>query len=357
MGQGVSESLKQQNLVAKYRRLITVWLGFGVTPLVLPFSIFHAFWGEPSIGVLAFVISGSLIANAIEARRGAEQPVPAEVLFGLLALATLLGFQALGVTMAFWCFPVPLFFLFAFEWKKANLLAFSWLLFVSLSSGLYLPPEKVLRIVVTLAITTITGWLFVALIRQLQEELTQLASHDAMTGVLNRGQLPPALALARERAIRGQELSSLVMVDIDHFKSVNDTYGHQVGDTVILQVVEILRTRLRKLDLIFRYGGEEFLVLLSAAPTSKACQVCEELRRLIESSVNIGERVITASFGVAEINVNESSEGWIARADQALYESKCAGRNRVTVCGPKPGSQADDLTSNAGQSRTLSPTA
>jgi diguanylate cyclase (GGDEF)-like protein len=328
--------LKQQDLVAKYRRLITVWFGFGITPLVFPFSMYHAFWGEPSIGVLAFVIGGSLIANAFEAKQNARMVVPPEVLFILIMLATVIGFQTLGLTMAFWCYPVPLFFLFAVEWRKANLLALGWLVFVAISSFYYLPPNKVLRIVVTLAITTIIGWLFVALIRQLQDELSKLASHDSMTGVLNRGQVIPALNLARERVVRGQEVSSVVMVDIDHFKSINDTFGHQAGDKVILQVVETLKNRLRKLDQIFRYGGEEFLILLSAASAVEGRQVCEELRSLMEHEITIRDRVVTASFGLAEISPTETSERWIARADEALYKAKETGRNRVCVAPSAP---------------------
>jgi diguanylate cyclase (GGDEF)-like protein len=122
-----------------------------------------------------------------------------------------------------------------------------------------------------------------------------------------------------------------VVVDIDHFKSVNGTFGHQAGDKVILEVVGTFKNRLRKLDQIFRYGGEEFLLLLSAAPAEKGLKVCEELRELIEGSIQVGERTITASFGLAEIVAAEPIEQWIARADEALYEAKETGRNRVCV--------------------------
>jgi diguanylate cyclase (GGDEF)-like protein len=315
--------------------------------------VYHAFWGEPSIGVLAFMIGGSLIANAFEAKRNEDMLVSPEILFILVTLATVIGFQTLGLNMAFWCYPVPLFFLFAVEWRKANLLAAAWLIFVAICGSLYVPSENALRIVVTLAITTIVGWLFVALIRRLQDELSKLASHDPMTGALNRGQVLQGLNIARERAARGQEVSSIVMVDIDHFKSVNDTFGHQAGDKVIRQVVETFKNRLRKLDQIFRYGGEEFLILLSAASAVDGLRVCEQLRELIEDSIQIGERTITASFGLAEIVAAEPIEEWIARADKALYEAKETGRNRVCVApsgelhhAPRDGLTFGTLTSH-----------
>ncbi len=323
--------MKHQDLVSKYRRLTAVWLGIVITPVIVPFSVYHAFWGQPSIGVLVVMMGGSLIVNAFEANRNKNPLVSAEILFILVTLASVIGFQTLGVNITFWCYPVPLFFLFAVEWRKAKLLVPAWLIFIAMCSYLYLPSGNALRVVVTLAITSIIGWLFVALIRQLQDELSQLASHDPMTGALNRGQVLPGLEIARERAARGQEVSSIVMVDIDHFKSVNDTFGHQAGDRIIIQVVETFQKRLRKIDKVFRYGGEEFLLLLSSASAKEGLEVCEQLRVRIEGSIQIGERTITASFGLAEVVAAETIEEWIARADEALYMAKETGRNRVCL--------------------------
>jgi len=180
---------------------------------------------------------------------------------------------------------------------------------------------------------------------------------DLLSGLLNRRGFELQLRAATER--RGAE-GALVLIDVDHFKAVNDHNGHAAGDMVIAGLGALLDVFAGRLGFAGRMGGEEFAIFVEGANTSagaaRALEIREALKGVAWPLPLVGIQ-ITASFGVAEINVNESSEGWIARADQALYESKCAGRNRVTVCGPKPGSQADDLTSNAGQSRTLSPTA
>jgi diguanylate cyclase (GGDEF)-like protein len=127
------------------------------------------------------------------------------------------------------------------------------------------------------------------------------------------------------------------MVDIDHFKSVNDRFGHGTGDQVILLVATALMNQLGPNDLLCRYGGEEFCVLLPDADAGQARAVAERLRDAVEANVGLGLHlpaapVITASFGVAAVDaLRPNLEALIGAADAALYESKRAGRNRVTV--------------------------
>jgi diguanylate cyclase (GGDEF)-like protein len=131
------------------------------------------------------------------------------------------------------------------------------------------------------------------------------------------------------------------MADLDHFKKINDTYGHQIGDVVLQHAVKLARCALRQTDWMARYGGEEFVIVLPETTLLGAYSVAERMRRLCaETSVQIPETklVVTASFGVATIDgvlpSNEDAEAMLRAADKALYESKRAGRNRVS-CGPK----------------------
>lgn len=144
---------------------------------------------------------------------------------------------------------------------------------------------------------------------------------------------------ARSRC-NGQPLS-LVMADLDHFKKINETYGHHTGDRVLQHAVRLMRTALRASDWLARYGGQEFVIVLPETPLLGAYAVAERIRHLCcETPMEIPESKlqVTASFGVATIDGVAPSpadaEAMLREADKALYQSKCAGRNRVT-CGPK----------------------
>ncbi|WP_434676420.1 diguanylate cyclase [Pseudomonas sp. D3-10] len=168
-------------------------------------------------------------------------------------------------------------------------------------------------------------------------QLQLLSSTDRLTGLYNRGHWEGALKAAYARHQRYGNALSLVMLDIDHFKQVNDTYGHQAGDKVIEQVAALLHEHVRESDVAGRYGGEEFGVVLSDTEQAGARIFAERLRKAVEQLLvqyNGQEIRFTISLGVADLSTpaNDHAE-LIARADQALYTSKKTGRNRVTVHG------------------------
>ncbi len=160
-----------------------------------------------------------------------------------------------------------------------------------------------------------------------------LANHDGLTGAYGRRHLMALLKREGERAERGTALS-ICMMDIDHFKSINDTYGHGAGDEVIKYFCATIQSALRAVDLLGRYGGEEFVVGLSQAPGAPAVLVAERIReRVAQSTIPClpAEKRITVSIGVAEHRAPDLIEHTIARADAALYQAKVAGRNRVVL--------------------------
>jgi len=169
--------------------------------------------------------------------------------------------------------------------------------------------------------------------RKLELQLREMATTDPLTGTLNRAHF---MNLGERERARVQALGqglALLMIDIDHFKSVNDRYGHPAGDRALRHMVETLRPRLRRIDLLGRLGGEEFAVLLPAIPHDAAIKVAERLRAGIEQTPmphpdgGIG---LTVSIGLALAQISDRTfEQIIARADAALYRAKTAGRNRV----------------------------
>jgi diguanylate cyclase len=174
--------------------------------------------------------------------------------------------------------------------------------------------------------------------RQLQhvnETLEQLSRTDRLTQLYNRGYWEECLAREFARHKRYHSAASLVMFDIDHFKKVNDTYGHQVGDKVIQLVSALLKKNLRSIDVAGRYGGEEFGAILPDTDLDGAKVFAERLRENAQAlSFRAGEHEVrfTISLGVADLNEPcPTHKQWIEHADRALYESKHAGRNRVSI--------------------------
>jgi diguanylate cyclase (GGDEF)-like protein len=160
------------------------------------------------------------------------------------------------------------------------------------------------------------------------EDIRRLAGTDALTGVLNRRALDSGWAELRSGA---PELA-LVMIDIDHFKAVNDTHSHGVGDRALQRVAAVLGAGLRGLDCVGRWGGEEFAMLLPHTGLAAACAATERLRREVESqdwqALSPG-LAVTISAGVVATSPDESFEQAVARADELLYRAKREGRNRV----------------------------
>jgi two-component system cell cycle response regulator len=163
--------------------------------------------------------------------------------------------------------------------------------------------------------------------------LEALAHTDPLTQVLNRRALTVRLTAEMDRARRYESVITLLMIDLDHFKRINDTYGHLVGDDVLRQVSELLRHAVRSVDVVARYGGEEFVVVLPETAEPGAVVFAERIRERIESTT-FGETVklsLSASIGVATFPSArvETVEDLFARADAALYRAKADGRNRV----------------------------
>jgi diguanylate cyclase (GGDEF)-like protein len=173
-------------------------------------------------------------------------------------------------------------------------------------------------------------------LERVNKELAELATVDALTGVANRRVAEQRLQHEFQRARRYKHPLSCILVDIDHFKSVNDTYGHPVGDKVLIEVAAAIRGSIRSTDLVARLGGEEFIVLAPETPAAAGGLVADRIRQSIAHRTSLksdqGLPAVTASLGVAstELPVGNETE-LVARADQALYRAKYAGRNRVSV--------------------------
>ena len=160
-------------------------------------------------------------------------------------------------------------------------------------------------------------------------EYETMATTDSLTGLYNRYKFSELYLSAYKAMIQRHNAMSVILLDIDLFKGVNDTYGHNVGDQVLIQISHTLIRTLRNIDIVCRWGGEEFIVLLPTANLANAAVLAEKLRKYIEALELDVVGHISASFGVSEVVEGESMEDVVARADRALYLAKNSGRNCV----------------------------
>ena len=170
-------------------------------------------------------------------------------------------------------------------------------------------------------------------------ELRLIAQVDHLTGALTRRGFVDQAQREMERTLRYGRASSLIMIDVDHFKRVNDTYGHSIGDQVLKQIASLAETTLRPCDLFGRLGGEEFALLMPETSGAAALVVAERLRNAIaEHPMTLhggGTIHVTASFGVAELSASFNTlTAWLERADTMLYAAKSGGRNRTQLAEP-----------------------
>ena len=166
------------------------------------------------------------------------------------------------------------------------------------------------------------------------DRLEELVTHDSLTGLYNLRHLQDLLPVVLERTRRNRRPACLIMLDLDHFKKVNDTWGHEVGNIALRQTAKILSQQVRIVDTVCRYGGEEFIIILPETGLRQAVQIAERIRRCIAETTVVhekGEFTMTASMGVDihQPDDDRGAEAFIESVDELLYRAKEAGRNHV----------------------------
>ncbi|MCU4675032.1 diguanylate cyclase [Catenovulum sp. 2E275] len=195
----------------------------------------------------------------------------------------------------------------------------------------------ILNVVVSIIISILVLTASYFTIATYQKRLEHMATTDRLSGALNRHSFDILLAQNIRLAERKSYTFSGILLDLDFFKNVNDKHGHLIGDQVIKQAVDLIKTQLRESDVLCRWGGEEFLILLPECNLAAAAKIAEQIRLNIGSYEFSHHETLTASFGVAEFKLSQHNEkpdtpeSWIHRVDLALYEAKGSGRNKV-VC-------------------------
>jgi diguanylate cyclase (GGDEF)-like protein len=319
--------------LAPYRQRIMYGLSAAAVVLLLPFSVNAYIQGNVGLGtgILCALLILAIDALAIYLER--RPPIPLILLLVPITVGMAISLKVQGFFGALWSYPAVLLFTFALSRRMANLCN---VLLLSIISGLvyyYIGLDYTIRFFATLTLTILLANIILSIVVDLHRRLIDQASVDPLTGAFNRRHMERSLADAIERQRRTSAPASLLLIDIDHFKRINDELGHARGDGVLKEIVALIERRSRKLDLLFRIGGEEFMLLLPDTREPAAAVVAEQLRASIEESRPVDVAGITVSVGVSELRPGESLDDWMKHADDALYAAKNAGRNQVARSG------------------------
>ncbi|MCU7810403.1 MAG: GGDEF domain-containing protein [Candidatus Thiodiazotropha sp. (ex Notomyrtea botanica)] len=311
----------------------TFWLSVTAGTLVLPFAIYHLTHQHGGIGIGAVITSLSLYAVAWSCYRKTYKTVYTFIWltpFTTLFVAYLTN--KLGISGTYWCYSTVLLYYFMMSERQAWISNILFAL-VNLPLAWHLfELDVAIRFSVTFLLVCAYSAIFLRVITRQYSELHKQAITDKLTGLYNRTLLQDSLEQAIHQAHRTNTAFTLIIMDIDHFKEINDELGHDMGDHVLVQLGAFLKDSFRQSDKVFRLGGEEFLTLVYNTDEANSANIAEKLRRNIENLSLLPNRKITVSIGVAGLGSVKGWRQWMKTCDENLYEAKNSGRNRVVVC-------------------------
>lgn len=303
-----------------------------VTPMaLLPSVIFNAYLGLYTLALIELVLAGLCIANSYllirRNRRLASPLVTVLVSFAILVATVLSGLYA-AIYWAY-AFPVALYLLVGA--RQALVMNIAWWVVCTLMAAFLLSPLEAISYSGGHVSTCIFLHILFSILNHHEKQLKELTVRDPLTHALNRRAMLEHLEDAVLSHQRYQVVSSIIIIDIDNFKDINDTFGHREGDQVLVNLVKVLEQRVRCTDRICRYGGEEFILLLPNTDREQAFKVADSIRDHIEATRLTLKQRVTISCGVAEVRAEDTLSDWIHRGDMALYDAKNQGRNQVCL--------------------------
>lgn len=297
---------------------------------VLPFGLFRLWqqnWASAAVDLALVMAFAVVIVHVLRTGRHRVAGIFVALFYTGGMLATVyLG----GVALVYWVYPTAIAAYFILQPRTALAINSAALLGLVAILSVQLATLNLFTILMTAALVNLFAYIFAYRTGIQTRALHTQAERDFLTGVLNRRALDRKLGdYADER--RPHLASCLLLLDLDHFKSINDVYGHAAGDAVLVRLCQVLRQHTRASDRIFRYGGEEFAVIASGAEPEAAGRLAENLRAAVASAALLEQRPVTVSIGVALMDKSSSPAEWLAQADKMLYLAKQEGRNTVRV--------------------------
>jgi diguanylate cyclase len=299
--------------------------------LIFPFAIYRALTHNWPVATLDSLIVLGITLPVLYAWRTGDSKRPGIVLVVIYSSGAVISAAMLGVAGLFWMYATILanFFLVGRR-PAAAITIVSLLILVFIGKGFSDTPQM-LSFVCTSSLVSILAFVLANRTEAQRKQLERLATRDPLTGAYNRRVMTEELDIAVGAFKRHRTPMSLIILDIDHFKQINDRFGHAEGDKVLIALTHMINQTTRSADRFFRYGGEEFVLLLPAVSFEDLPAIAEKLRLRINMDLQCDDSGVTVSFGAASLREGEDWQAWLRRADGALYKAKAAGRNLVMI--------------------------
>ncbi|MFT6286818.1 MAG: diguanylate cyclase (GGDEF)-like protein [Alcanivorax sp.] len=323
------DSERQDHTVLKRQRDGYGYILLLMLVVLAPVDAYHFYTGQHVPAFAGLVVLFVFLANIWLLFRQREAFLsPGVMLVLTIALVVLSLFYGQSYSL-YWMYPLLV--------ALPVLLQIRWAALLGVLSGVVVMPlvftqfdrSAAIIIFISMAHTwLISAWLMFAVSRH-SRQLKDMALTDPLTGAYNRRYFEEQVRQSLDIWRRYQRPSTLLLMDIDHFKHVNDSFGHGVGDQSLKLLVNLIASRIRGVDTLCRYGGEEFAVLLSETSARHGVRLAEELRSRVEESELLPEGTLTISVGVTDIAAAGDAEEWLRLTDEALYRAKKQGRNRI----------------------------
>ena len=335
-------------LRADFALASVAFLGAVATAAILPFAIYRFFSGNYLLGLVDLAVVACVVLPVFYAwrsgrNRGAFLFILASGWLGTLAVG-----QLVGLAGHYWVFGYLVMTFVLAEVPLAVLAGLSSVLVTTLMSQQFDQPILRMSYAATGVLVVFLSAISAFQVAKQRRLLETLASTDPLTGAFNRRQMAADLEHEVSVASRGGALPALLILDLDHFKRINDEFGHEMGDRVLVEFVRIVRDLVRRSDRIYRMGGEEFLLLLPAMEALGLPVVANKICSQLAEQLRVPGRSVTVSVGAALWARGELVSAWLARADAAVYQAKENGRNQVVVAAPTQAVEAQHSVQAVG---------
>ena len=331
-----------QRLRSDYELGILTSFGACAVVGILPFAVYRFATGNTPAAILDAVIVACVCLAVAQAWRHGDRRRSRVFMAIVNTVACLASAALLGPPGLFWMYPALLGNFLLLRPNAAVLASAFALGFLALQGRAYESLSQLAMFLVSATVSGLIAFVFASRTERQRAELQKLATLDALTGMPNRRAMESELQVAVEQYRRGGVDVGLAMLDLDHFKSVNDLHGHEAGDDVLVEFARIVRGAVRKADRCFRFGGEEFVLLMPAIGPAGLQAIDASLRERVAAELRCRGACVTVSIGAAALGSGEDWQAWLARADAALYRAKAEGRNRTVIdqaaaaIGPTP---------------------
>ncbi len=324
------ETIKYR-LANDFQLAIITLLGIIALLGITPFAVFRAIDGQWFAFAADLMIQIGIVGSVMWAWLSGDTHGPSIFLAYFIGAMALIAIVILGVAAEYWLYPAIVASFFLVDRRHAMAIALLSIAILMLTD--IVDEQTASSYFVTAIVCVLLSYAFAYRTAMQREQLETLASRDELTGIYNRRTMLDELERAHQAFAREQSICGILLLDLDHFKQVNDNYGHKVGDQILISFAKLLENTVRKNDRVFRFGGEEFLILALQKNHEGMMSLAEKLRSTVEKNLNDPDNhPITTSIGGALLHPNnEDIDKWFSRADKALYAAKDAGRNRVII--------------------------